>query len=84
MDVSREIAAWVEGITDVPFEKLLKPCGIALELANAAIWLSGLGIKTRARRAALLKLANVLDGGSAQHAPVCQQAMNSWQSMACV
>ncbi|MEC5386459.1 PDZ domain-containing protein [Uliginosibacterium sp. H3] len=66
VDVSREIVAWVEGISDVPFEKLLKPYGIALERKRGNL-LSGLGIKTRAEGSAL-KLANVLDGGSAQRA----------------
>ncbi|MDB5800690.1 MAG: hypothetical protein JWL63_1629 [Rhodocyclales bacterium] len=66
VDVSREIAAWVEGTNDVPFEKLLKPFGITLERKRGGL-LSGLGIKTRAEGNAL-KLANVLDGGSAQRA----------------
>ncbi|MDB5888219.1 MAG: hypothetical protein JWM03_1091 [Rhodocyclales bacterium] len=66
VDVSREIAAWVEGTSDVPFEKLLKPFGIALERKRGNL-LSGLGIRTRAE-GNVLKLANVLDGGSAQRA----------------
>jgi predicted metalloprotease with PDZ domain len=66
VNVSREIASWVEGTSDVPFEKLLKPYGIAVERKRGNL-LSGLGIKTRAEGTAL-KLANVLDGGSAQRA----------------
>lgn len=66
VNVSREIASWVEGTADVPFEKLFKPYGIELERKRGNL-LSGLGIKTRAEGTAL-KLANVLDGGSAQSA----------------
>jgi predicted metalloprotease with PDZ domain len=66
VDVSREIAAWVEGTTDVPFEKLCKPYGITLERKRGNL-LSGLGIKTRVE-GNTLKLLNVLDGGSAQRA----------------
>ncbi len=66
VDVSREIAAWAEGTSDVPFEKLFKPFGIALERKRSNL-LSGLGIKTRAE-GNTLKLANVLDDGSARRA----------------
>lgn len=66
VDVSREIAEWAEGTSDVPFEKLLKPFGIEVEHKRGGL-LSGLGIKTRVEGNAL-KLANVLDGGSVQRA----------------
>lgn len=66
VDVRREIAAWVEGTVDVPFERLLKPFGMSLT-RNAAGPISGLGMKTRAE-GNVLKIAVVFDDGAMQRA----------------
>jgi len=64
VDVRREVMRWAQGCEDVPLAKLLKPFGITLN-RKAGVRSSGLGIRTKAEGNAL-KLANVLDGGSAQ------------------
>jgi predicted metalloprotease with PDZ domain len=66
VDVRREIARWAEGCEDVPLAKLLKPFGLTLT-RKAAARITGLGIRTKAEGGAL-KLANVLDAGTAQAA----------------
>lgn len=66
VDVRREVARWAEGLEDVPLAKLLKPFGVSLT-RRAAARSTGLGIRTRAE-GNVLRLANVLDGGTAQAA----------------
>ncbi|MBS1209124.1 MAG: family peptidase [Proteobacteria bacterium] len=66
VDVRREVARWAEGTEDVPLAKLLKPFGITLS-RKAGARSTGLGIRTKAE-GNVLRLASVLDGGSAQAA----------------
>lgn len=66
VDMRREIARWVDGCEDVPVERLFKPFGIAVGRKPGNV-LTGLGIRTRGE-GSLVRLANVLDGGSAQAA----------------
>ena len=66
VDLRREVARWAEGTDDVPLEKLFKACGVALS-RKAGARITGLGVRTKAEGTAL-KLASVLDGGSAQAA----------------
>ncbi len=66
VDVRREIARWAEGCEDVPLARLLKPFGVTLS-RKAAARISGLGIRTKAE-GSVLKLANVIEGSSAQAA----------------
>ncbi|NSL55521.1 M61 family metallopeptidase [Uliginosibacterium aquaticum] len=66
VDVRREVARWAEGTEDVPLAKLLKPFGISLSRKSGSRS-GGLGLRTRSE-GNVLKLANVLDGGTAQAA----------------
>jgi predicted metalloprotease with PDZ domain len=68
VDVRREIARWVDGCEDVPVERLLKPFGVTLSRKPGGV-LTGLGIRTRAE-GSVVRLANVLDEGSAQKAGI--------------
>jgi len=66
VDVRREVARWAEGREDVPLGKLFKPFGVTLTRKPGAR-MTGLGIRTRAE-GNVLRLANVIEGGSAQAA----------------
>ena len=68
VDVRREITRWVDGCEDVPVERLLKPFGVTLNRKPGSV-LTGLGLRTRAE-GSVVRLANVLDGGSAQKAGI--------------
>lgn len=66
VDVRREVSRWAEGREDVPLARLLKPFGVTLSRKPGAR-ITGLGIRTRADGNSL-RLANVIEGGSAQAA----------------
>lgn len=66
VNVRREIVRWVEGCEDVPLAKLFKAFALSLT-RKPGPRLSGLGLRTKAEGNAL-RLASVIDGGSAQTA----------------